>query len=320
MKGLSPLKIGPVLVKVPLALGPMAGVTDNTFRGLCAACGCGLLYTEMVSAKALVYHNAKTEELLYHDPSPVPIGVQLFGSEPEIMAEAAVMVQDCFDFIDINAGCPVPKVVGNHEGSALLKDPDLFRDILLAMTRRVHVPVTVKMRKGFLRDGDEAQVIGRIAQDCGAAMVALHGRTREDYYGGRADWESIARLREKLSIPVIGNGDIVDAPSAERMLAMTGCDGLMIGRAALGNPWIFEEVLGKRTARVSGEETAAMIRRHAMGLVREKGEYIAVREMRKHVSWYVAGRPYACEMRRRVNETESLEALLKLSGELLHQT
>lgn len=309
------MKIGNVEIENSLALGPMAGVTDLPFRLLCKEQGCGILYSEMVSAKAILYKNKNTDVLLNIDKREHPVGIQLFGSDPDIMAEIGSRVAEgnC-DFIDINMGCPVPKIVNNHEGSYLLTQPKLVEEILTKMVKAINKPVTVKIRKGF-KDGDSQAVeIAKIAEDCGVAAVAVHGRTREQYYSGRADWDIIKAVKEAVKIPVIGNGDIFSPQDAKAMREYTGCDGLMVGRAARGNPWIFKEIneylkTGIVPEKPSAEEVKNMILKHASMLIEYKGEYTAVREMRKHIAWYTQGLPHSAELRRRCNEIVSWESL-----------
>ena len=302
------LQIGNVKLENNLILAPMAGVTDLPFRVLCREEGCGLLYTEMVSAKAILYKNKNTKELLEVDPSERPIAVQLFGSDPQILGAMAHQIEDGpYDLIDLNMGCPVPKVAGNGEGSALMKNPKLVEEILSTMVRSVKKPVTVKFRKGFDDEHVNAVEIAKIAESCGVSAVAVHGRTREQYYSGTADWDIIRQVKEAVSIPVIGNGDIFTPQDAKRCLEETGCDGLMIGRGARGNPWIFKRTAhyletGELLAEPTGAEIGEMILRHARMQVKMKGEYIGMKEMRKHVAWYTAGLPHSASMRRASNE------------------
>lgn len=312
------LQIGNVKLENNLILAPMAGVTDLPFRVLCREEGCGLLYTEMVSAKAILYKNKNTKELLEVDPSERPIAVQLFGSDPQILGAMAHQIEDGpYDLIDLNMGCPVPKVAGNGEGSALMKNPKLVEEILSTMVRSVKKPVTVKFRKGFDHEHVNAVEIAKIAESCGVSAVAVHGRTREQYYSGTADWDIIRQVKEAVSIPVIGNGDIFTPQDAKRCLEETGCDGLMIGRGARGNPWIFKRTAhyletGELLAEPTGAEIGEMILRHARMQVKMKGEYIGMKEMRKHVAWYTAGLPHSASMRRASNELETLEQLENL--------
>lgn len=321
------MKIGNLTIENNTALAPMAGVTDLPFRLLCREMGCGLLYTEMVSAKAILYKNKNTEPLLETRPSEHPIAVQIFGSDADIMADMAARLAEerSFDIIDINMGCPVPKIVNNHEGSALMKDPKLVEQILDRMVRKVDKPVTVKIRKGFDGQSVNAPEIAKIAEACGVSAVAVHGRTREEYYSGTADYGIIAAVKRGVSIPVIGNGDIRNAADAKRMYESTGCDGIMIGRAARGNPWIFREIAsyfshGTVPDRPAPEEIRAMILRHAELMVQYKGEYTGIREMRKHVAWYTTGMPHSAAVRNQVNRIESLAGLKEMLGSLTLKT
>lgn len=309
------MKIGNVEIENSLALGPMAGVTDLPFRLLCKEQGCGMLYTEMVSAKAILYKNKNTNILLNIDKAEHPIAVQLFGSDPDIMAEIGAKVAEgpC-DFIDINMGCPVPKIVNNHEGSYLLTQPKLVEEILTKMVKAIEKPVTIKVRKGF-KDGEiQAPEIARIAESCGVSAIAVHGRTREQYYSGKADWEIIRQVKEAVSIPVIGNGDVTSPERADAMVKETGCDGVMIARGAQGNPWIFSEMIehertGRIPSRPTNEEIRKMMLRHAKLQLQYKGEYLGIREMRKHVAWYTKGLPGSAKLREEINRVESYAEL-----------
>ena len=319
------LQIGNVTLKNNLILGPMAGVTDLPFRLLCAEQGAGLLCMEMVSAKAILYNNKNTKAMLTIDEREHPVSLQLFGSDPQIMGDIAKQLEDegvPFDILDINMGCPVPKVVNNGEGSALMRNPLLAGQIIETVAKSTSRPVTVKIRKGFDEEHINAPELAHIAQESGAAAIAVHGRTREQYYSGKADWTVIRKVKETVTIPVIGNGDILTAADAIRMKEETGCDGFMIARGAQGNPWIFKQILhewetGEPLAKPSAAEMAEMMLRHARMQISFKGEYVGIREMRKHAAWYTAGYHGASHLRRSLSEVESYEQLEELMGSFL---
>ena len=312
------LRIGNVELENNLILAPMAGVTDMSFRQLCREQGCGLLVTEMVSAKAILYNNKNTETLLEIHPDEQPVSLQFFGSDPQIMSEMAKRVEERpFDIMDINMGCPVPKVVKNGEGSALMKNPKLAGEIISAMVKKLKKPVTVKFRKGFNDQSVNAVEFAKMAEQSGAAAVTVHGRTREQFYSGKADWDIIRQVKEAVSIPVIGNGDIFTPEDAARMMEETGCDGVMAARGAKGNPWLFHRInhyleTGEILPQPSLSEIRDMILRHARLQVEYKGEFIAMREMRKHVAWYTAGCPHSAALRNDINMVETLEGLIEL--------
>lgn len=320
-------KIGSVEIENPFVLAPMAGVTDLPFRLLCKEQGAGLLCTEMVSAKAISFHNKNTISLMKIDLAEHPVSMQIFGSEPDLMAEVAASIEEQpFDILDINMGCPVPKVVNNGEGSALLKSPELIREIVTKVSHAVKKPVTVKIRIGFEGYSVDPVEIAKIIEDSGAAALAVHGRTREQYYAGEANWDAIRRIKEAVSIPIIGNGDVDSPQKAEQMFKETGCDAIMIGRAVRGNPWIFRELnhyfgcgaqtdetsYGEMLPRPDWEEIREMILRHTRMQIEMKGEFTGIREMRKHVAWYTSGMKHSAGLRRDSNLISSYEELEKL--------
>lgn len=315
-------KIGDVQIDNPFVLAPMAGVTDLPFRKLCKEQGAGLICMEMVSAKAISFHNKNTEALMEIDKCENPVSMQLFGSEPELMARVAAEIEERpFDILDINMGCPVPKVVNNGEGSALLKNPELIVKIVKSVSSAIKKPLTVKVRIGFENEPVDIVDIAKRVEDAGAAAIAVHGRTRQQYYSGTADWDAIRRVKEVVSIPVIGNGDVDSPEKAEALIKETGCDGVMIGRAVRGNPWLFRELnhyfeTGEKLSRPSVEEVREMILRHARMQIDLKGEFTGIREMRKHVAWYTAGMRHSAALRRETNLVSSYEELEKLLGRM----
>ena len=316
------MKIGNIEIENCLALGPMAGVTDLPFRVLCKEQGAGLLCMEMVSAKGIMYNNKNTKFLLTIDERERPVSLQLFGSDPDIISEQAKRIEELpFDILDINMGCPVPKIVNNGDGSALMKNPLLAGEIIEKTARAIQKPVTVKIRKGFDEEHINAGEMAHIAQESGAAAIAVHGRTREQYYSGKADWEIIRKVKEAVKIPVIGNGDVWTPQDAIDMRKQTGCDGVMIGRGAQGNPWIFKQILhyeqtGELLEKPSPQEVTEMILRHAKMQMEFKGEYIGMREIRKHAAWYTAGYKNSAKLRGKINETETYEELKELLSHL----
>ncbi|MDF2611300.1 MAG: dus1 [Lachnospiraceae bacterium] len=312
--------IGNVKIEGNLILGPMAGVTDLPFRLLCKEQGADLIYTEMVSAKGIQYNNKNTEALLEVAEEERPVSLQLFGSDPYIMSETAKRIEDRnFDILDVNMGCPVPKVVNNGEGSALMKEPNLVGEIVHALSTAIKKPVTVKIRKGFQESSVNAVEIAKIAEANGAAAIAVHGRTREEYYSGHADWNIIKEVKDAVSIPVFGSGDVTTPEEARRLVDETGCDGIMIARGARGNPWIFHQVkeyfnTGIIPEKPTAKEAVIMMLRHARMAMEYKGEFIGIREMRKHVAWYTTGYPLAAKLRNRVNEITDYKSLEELLG------
>jgi len=319
------LKIGNVELDNNLILAPMAGVTDLPFRLLCKEQGAALCCMEMVSAKGIYYNNKNTETLLTVDERERPVSLQLFGSDPDIMAAMAAKIEHRnFDILDINMGCPVPKVVNNGDGSALMKNPVLAGKIIEGMVKAIGKPVTVKIRKGFDEEHVNAVELAHVAQESGAAAIAVHGRTREQYYSGKADWSIIAAVKEAVSIPVIGNGDILDAKDVIAMKEQTNCDGFMIGRGAQGNPWIFHQILhyfetGELIGKPPMEEMVKTMLRHAKLQMEFKGDYLGIREMRKHAAWYTAGYKGASKLRGQINDVETYQQLEEIFERFMNQ-
>lgn len=316
------MKIKDIEIKHGIFLGPMAGVSDMPYRVLCNREGAEVTYTEMVSAKAIYYNNKKTEQLMAIDEEEQLVGVQLFGNEPELIGEMIQKIDNKdIAIFDINMGCPVPKIVNNGEGSALMKNPKLVQQIVRAMVQATKKPITVKIRKGFDDQQVNAVEIAKIAEQEGASMVTVHGRTREQYYSGKADWKIIREVKEALHIPVVGNGDVFTAKDAKAMKEITGCDGIMVSRGAMGNPFIFRELIamyeGVDYKKPTHDEITSLIMEHARRLIAHKGEYIGVREMRKHVSWYTKGMENAAKVRNEINAIESLEEVEYLLREKL---
>ncbi|WP_246019676.1 tRNA dihydrouridine synthase DusB [Bacilliculturomica massiliensis] len=315
-------RIGDISFNAPFFLAPLAGITDSPFRRLCREMGAGLVYSEMVSGKGLFYNDKATERLLYIHPSEKPAAYQVFGSEPDILrftAEKLADRENCL--LDINMGCPVPKVVKNGEGSALMKDPVLAAELVKAAVSAAGKPVTVKMRIGWDEKSINAVDFAKRMEDAGAAAIAVHGRTREQFYSGNADWDVIRAVKQAVSVPVIGNGDVFCGEDALRLMEETGCDFVMIARGALGNPWIFREAnalweSGRRLERPSTAEKKEIMIRHFESLLELKGEYAAVREMRKHVGWYMKGVHGSAQLRREINSLTEAEAIFRKFDEI----
>lgn len=312
------MKIGNVELANRVFLAPMAGVTDMPFRVLCKEQGCGLVYTEMVSAKGMHYQDEKSTRLTLLAEGEKPGAVQIFGSEPEIMAGVVEKLNGSdASLIDINMGCPAPKITKNGEGSALMKRPQLVEKIVKAVVGVSKKPVTVKIRKGWDEDSVNAVEIARIAEACGASAVAVHGRTREQYYSGKADWNIIRQVKQAISIPVIGNGDVTGPREAKRLFEDTGCDAIMIGRGAQGNPWIFSRILtfletGDIESEPTPEEKINTIIRHMNMLIEHKGERTGILEMRSHIAWYIKGLRDAAHTKQKIFTMNNQEEIINL--------
>ncbi|EQJ07092.1 tRNA dihydrouridine synthase DusB [Clostridioides difficile] len=310
------MKIGNLELKNKVFLSPMAGVTDLPFRLICKEQGCGLLYTEMINGKALCYDDENTKKMLKIEEEEHPVAVQIFGSEPEFMGRAAEIMNDYSnEILDINMGCPAPKVVKNGDGSALMKNPKLAEEGLRAVVKNSKKPVTLKIRKGWDDNSVNAVEIAKIAEDCGISALAIHGRTREQFYTGKADWDIIAEIKKNLSIPVIGNGDVFTIEDSINMLDKTGCDAIMIGRGAQGNPWIFKRInhymnTGEILPEPTLNEKISTAIKHLKLAVEEHGEYVAVREMRKHIAWYLKGLRNSAKLRDEINKIEDYQEVV----------
>lgn len=314
-KYIHPIKIGNVELNNNVFLAPMAGVTDMPLRILCKEFGAGLVYTEMVSSKGMFYNDEKTKQLMNINDAERPVAVQIFGSDATIMSETAKKVSEEANIIDINMGCPAPKVTKNLDGSKLMLHPELVDEITKMVVKTSSVPVTIKIRKGWDDEHVNAVEVARIAEKNGVSAITVHGRTREQFYTGKVDLDIIKKVKEAVNIPVIGNGDIVDGESAKKMFQETGCDAIMIGRGSNGNPWIFKEVIeylknGIELPKPTIEERKQMILRHLKMLVDYKGEYTAIREMRKQIAWYIKGIENAATIRNEINQIEDLNELV----------
>ncbi|MBE5821691.1 MAG: tRNA dihydrouridine synthase DusB [Clostridiales bacterium] len=313
------MKIGNVEIKNNIFLAPMAGITDKAFRKICAEQNAGLVYTEMISSKGIYYNDKKTIELMDTDIEGMPRAVQIFGNDPYIISEAIRKIEDNADIIDINMGCPAPKVTSNGEGSSLLKEPKLIGDIVRSAVSSTNKPITVKIRKGWDDTQVNASEVAKIIEEAGASLITIHGRTRQEFYSGTCDLDIIRQVKESVSIPVIGNGDIEDYESAKKMFDYTNVDGIMIGRASLGNPWVFNKIIEKDLnnidIEISDKEKYEMILKHYELCIKNKGEYTAIREMRKHIAWYIKGMKNNSNMKNIINSLENIDEIYKVLKE-----
>ena len=320
------MKIGNVQLDNEVFLSPMAGVTDLPFRTICKEKGCGMLYTEMINAKALCYDDENTKKMLNLEDDGHPVAVQIFGSDPEYMGKAAsIMNQYTNDILDINMGCPAPKVIKNGDGSALMRNPKLAAEVLTAVVKNSEKPVTLKIRKGWDDNSVNALEIAKIAEECGISALAIHGRTREQFYSGKADWDIIAEIKQSINIPVIGNGDVFDVQDAVNMLEKTKCDAIMIGRGSHGNPWIFNRInhymkTGEILPEPTLEEKIGTAIKHMNLAVAEHGEYVAVREMRKHIGWYLKGLKNSAKYRDQINKITDYKEVISMLEEYMQHS
>ncbi|WP_434797808.1 tRNA dihydrouridine synthase DusB [Terrisporobacter vanillatitrophus] len=320
------MKIGNVQLNNKVFLSPMAGVTDLPFRLICKEKGCGMLYTEMINAKALCYDDENTKNMLKIEDEEHPIAVQIFGSEPEFMGKAAAIMNEYSnEILDINMGCPAPKVIKNGDGSALMRNPKLAAEVLSSVVKNSKKPVTLKIRKGWDDNSINAVEIAKIAEECGISALAIHGRTREQFYSGKADWDIIEQIKQTIKIPVIGNGDVFDVEDAVNMLEKTKCDAIMIGRGAQGNPWIFKRInhyieTGKILPEATLEEKITTSIKHMNLAVAEHGEYVAVREMRKHIGWYLKGLKNSAKYRDQINKITDYKEVIAMLEEYMEHS
>ena len=320
------MKIGNVQLDNEVFLSPMAGVTDLPFRTICKEKGCGMLNTEMINAKALCYDDENTKKMLNLEDDGHPVAVQIFGSDPEYMGKAAsIMNQYTNDILDINMGCPAPKVIKNGDGSALMRNPKLAAEVLTAVVKNSKKPVTLKIRKGWDDNSVNALEIAKIAEECGISALAIHGRTREQFYSGKADWDIIAEIKQSINIPVIGNGDVFDVQDAVNMLEKTKCDAIMIGRGSQGNPWIFNRInhymkTGEVLPEPTLEEKISTAIKHMNLAVAEHGEYVAVREMRKHIGWYLKGLKNSAKYRDQINKITDYKEVISMLEEYVQHS